>query len=721
MSKHKTSFSKKLSPRYLQTTILKFLRKHPGKKYHAATLSRKLDVNNSKDSISKALETMALKDKLVTDHHGKFGYNPSYKGHHSGPATITHTGTVDMTASGGAYVVVNKNERDIYVPKKYLNGALHMDTVEISTRKSYGSRRPEGQVIKVVSRYKTSFLGEFRDFKKFGYVYVADRNINIEIKILPQDFNDAEDGNTVLVSITDFGRAGHHQYRGVIKHIFSLSSAHDYKMSSILINNGFNLFFPEEVMAESEKLVLNIGEEELQSREDFRNVWTCTIDPDDAKDFDDALSYRRKEDLIEIGVHIADVTHFVKEGTLLDKEALERSTSVYLVDRVCPMLPEKLSNDLCSLKPQVDRLTFAAIFEFKKDGTLSSTRFTKSIIHSDRRFTYNDVQEILDGQSSEYMEELNFLNKTAKQLRSERFENGSIDFDSDEVQFILDEDKKPIDIVRKERKDAHKLVEEFMLLANRKVAEWVSKKAQNQKFPFIYRVHDLPDPAKLKELAVLAGEFDIKLKLDTPGNIATSLNYMTARLANSDLLSILRPMAIRTMAKAEYAADNIGHFGLGFPFYTHFTSPIRRYSDVIAHRELDSCLKKIKPGPRDMDKMCKHISKKERSAIDAERASIKYKQVEYLQEHLGHEFGGMVRAIIDRGFFVELVDIQIDGMVSFERFNESFSLHPAKIKAIGNKTGREIRVGDMVRVKVLEADLERSQIDLELVEQTNIT
>ncbi len=717
MPKEKKSFSRKLNQRYLQGKILKFLKRHSKKSYNAGTLARKLHIKNSKDSIAKSLEILATKEKLIEDRHGKYRLNPRTKfEHHYDPPTVV-TGIVDMTFSGSAYVMLENGKQDVYVPKKNLYGALHGDTVSVSIRPSRGHRRPEGRIVEVKSRYRTTFMGVFRDFTKYGYVYIEEKYLMLEIKVLPEHFNQAEDGDTVIVEVTDFGRPGRMDFRGKVKYKFTVADPHDFKMNAILINNGFDLFFPDEVVKESEKFNDDVDDDALVDREDFRQKWTCTIDPVNAKDYDDALSYHELDDgLIEIGVHIADVTHFVKPGSSLDKEARKRSTSVYLVDRVCPMLPEKLSNDLCSLKPGTDRFTYSVIFEFKPSGELVSERFMRGVIHSDRRFTYDEVQEILEQENGQHFEPLNFLNKTANALRKRRFQQGSIDFDSDEVFFELDENKKPVKIKKKVRKSAHKLVEEFMLLANRKVAALIGNSpGSKKKSEMVYRIHDLPDQDKLSELALLAKEFGIEMKLDTPRQIAESLNLMTSTLSDSHLLNVLRPMAIRSMAKASYSSENIGHFGLGFHHYTHFTSPIRRYADVIAHRILTQFLsKELKSYPR-LEETCKHISRKERDAINAERESIRYKQVEYLMDRLGEQFKGTVRSIIERGFFVELSDIQIDGMVSFGRLKESFIIHPSRIKAIGSQSNRLVRIGDEITVSILEANLDNMQIELEWV------
>lgn len=416
---------------------------------------------------------------------------------------------------------------------------------------------------------------------------------------------------------------------------------------------------------------------------------------------------------MEIGVHIADVSHYIKPGGPMDKEAYERSTSVYLVDRVLPMLPEKLSNELCSLRPNEDKLTFSAVFVFDKDTKVVSRWFGKTIIHSDRRFTYEEAQEIIESGVGEYVEELMQLNTIAKKLRDIRYAKGAISFESDEVQFRLDENGVPVEIFIKERKDAHLMVEEFMLLANRSVAEYIHQKGASGEIPFIYRVHDRPDNKKLSEFATFAAELGFKMDLSKPAAVIHSFNLLAKKAEEDETLRLITPLAIRTMAKAEYSTNNIGHFGLGFDDYTHFTSPIRRYSDVLAHRILFRNLNSAiyREDKSLLDVFCKHISAQERKAMEAERESVKYKQVEFMSRFVGTEFNGIISGMHDRGVFVELDDNHCEGMIRFDRFDESFILDDSKMKAFGRISGRTIKIGDRIRIKVLNADLDNRQLD----------
>lgn len=702
--------------RFLQQALLKYLRQKPNKAYSAKHLGHKLDVKNSKDSIEAALFALADKNKVLLDSTGKYRINTDNIHSKVTRSKIVQEGTIDIISSGAAFVTVKGQPRDVYVPERYLNNALHQDIVEIEVTSASFGRRPEGKVLRVISRNRTTFIGHFQLIKHYALVEINDGKVSISARVLPKNYNGADDHDMVIVEIYDFGDQEKGKLFGRVLSVIDKENRNDFEMNSILVQNGFNIEFSPEAIKEAANLSDEITERDLAERRDLREKNIFTIDPEDAKDFDDALSYEVDDaGMIEIGVHIADVTHFVKEHTALDKEAFKRSTSVYLVDRVCPMLPERISNELCSLRPEEDKFCFSAIFRFDREYQLKDQWFGKTLIHSKRRFTYEEAQEIIETRTGDFSDELHALNQLAQFLRKRRFEEGSIDFDSDEVRFVLDEQKKPIAVKKKERKESHKLVEEFMLLANRKVAKYVAKKSRNT-IPFIYRSHDVPDPERLIELALLAAEFGIKLNMDTPRQIAESLNRLTSESSNQDVLSVLRPMAIRSMAKAVYSTERIGHYGLGFDYYTHFTSPIRRYSDILSHRILYKNLtEEYRVKEQELEEMCIYISGRERSAINAERESIKFKQVEYLYEHIGEELDGIIRSIIERGMFIELVESQADGMVRFDKFDESFSLHPARIKATGNKSGKIYRIGDRVRVRVDEVDLEKKQIEFAII------
>jgi len=696
----------------LQRRIYDFLRSRPRKKYAAKILKERLRLKNSKDSINDALSALERKGLVKKNRSKKYSLNSGKSRIVQSLKPVLKQGMIEITMSGAGYVVVSPSEEDIYIPKKNLAGAMHRDEVEVELLQHGRFHKPRGRVTRVLKRYRSSFIGLFQEFQRNGYVFVDDGRNVFDVHIQPEDYQHAESGDVVIAEVYDFGREPRHKRFGRVKTILNPSNMNEFEWHAILVKNGFDVHFPPDVLEESKKLSFPSIDDILSERMDFRDVLTVTIDPDDAKDFDDALSIRRGVDgITEVGVHIADVTHYVGENTALDKEAFKRGTSVYMVGSVCPMLPERISNELCSLRPGEDKLCFSVLFRFDEKHRIVGKEYKKTVIHSDRRFTYGQVQTILDGEDDTLSEELKLLNAIARKLRSQRFKKGSVDFQSDEISIQLDDQGFPSSIGKKERFEAHTLIEEYMLLANKAVAEKMSS------HPFIYRIHDNPDPEKILELAMLANEFGISLSLDTPKAIKASLNSLDQHGLDEETLSIVRSMAIRSMAKAVYSSENIGHFGLGFQHYTHFTSPIRRYSDVIAHRMLEKLISGHPVrGIEKLESRCKYISARERAAVDAERESVKVKQMEYLSKKVGGTFTGTVRGMIDRGIFVELHDSRADGLVGFETLGESYSMHPARIKAVGNNSGRIIRIGEVVKVKLNKVDVGARRIELALVE-----
>ena len=491
------------------------------------------------------------------------------------------------------------------------------------------------------------------------------------------------------------------------------------EMESILAGAGFPLDFPAAVLHEASEI--NEDKYDLEDRRDFREVTTFTIDPVDAKDFDDALSYSRTEDgLLEIGIHIADVSHFVKPDSALDKEALKRGNSVYLVDRVLPMLPEKLSNELCSLRPLEDKLTFSVVFTYDEEMSIKKHWIGKSIIHSKRRFTYEEVQEILHGKEGDFVLELNHLNDIAKHTRKERLRNGAIDFESDEVRFKLDEAGLPKELFVKQRLDAHMLIEEFMLLANKYVAQYMAFKNKSIPVPFVYRIHDLPDPDKLQDFMVFAYELGVKLDLSTPKKISKSLNQLAELIKENEDLKILQPLAIRTMAKAEYNPQNIGHYGLAFEYYTHFTSPIRRYADLMVHRILFDNLKKEKRYRLDtIEAQCRYISSQERKAMEAERESTRYFQVFYLKDKIGEIYDGRITGMNDRGFYVQIIENQCEGVLLLDDMDDEIEVKKNRLSASSSISDQQWKMGDRIKVKIVSADLDDRELVFGLVDDAN--
>jgi ribonuclease R len=714
MTKKKTKKGVKLTGKELQRAILRLIKANPKKQFNPKQIGRKLAIDNNKDSIKYALEKLAEQNFLTqTDDH-KFKLR---KRANSRKTDSLMEGKVDMTRTGAGYIVVDGMEDDIYVAAKNMNSALHGDKVQISVWIPRGRRKPEGEVIKVTERAREQFMGNIWIHRK-GAVVVPDKmNIPIDIFVDLKDVKGAQDGDKVIVKITEWH---YRKPKGEVTFVLGKAGGSDMEMKSILINNGFNLEFPEEVHKEAEALDEDFSEEVVAARRDFRDVLTFTIDPEDAKDFDDALSIQWLEDgNCEIGIHIADVTHYVQPGSALDKEAALRSTSVYLVDRVLPMLPEKLSNGLCSLRPNEDKCTFSAVFVFDKNDKIVERWFGKTLIHSNRRYTYEEAQEVLETGEGDYASELKHLNKLAKKLKKNRFKKGAIDFDTEEVRFRLDEDGVPIEAFIKERKDAHMLVEDFMLLANREVATYIHNKGKGVEIPFVYRIHDEPDPDKVAELARFARQLGFDMNVSSPEQIGKSFNRLTQATKEDESLQLLAPLAIRTMAKAIYSTENIGHYGLGFSYYAHFTSPIRRYADVLVHRILFKNLdgQSYRANKEKLEEGCKHISKMERQAMDAERESIKYKQVEFMEKHVGEEFEGYISGIIDRGIFVELKGSKCEGMIGFDTMDEPFDVKDGRLSAVGIYTGQSFKMGDGVKVKIVATDLARRRIDMELVEE----
>jgi len=721
-SKKKIFKKKKLTQEQLQNSILRLLKKDPKAKYNAKELIRKLKLKNNKDSVSAALTNLQSQG-------GVKSFNGKYRlGSKKIKKSIVNrgklksvgkqsTGKVDLIRSGAAYIVIGGEQEDVYVPQKYLNTAMHGDEVRVSIKKSRKGKKPEGEVLEVLKRANKKFVGNLEINKRGGLVLIDHPKMTFDVKIDAENFNGAQDGDRVIVEVTKYARGNKKSFKGQITNILDSSDRNEMEMNSILINNGFELAFCPEVMKVVNSLNDDITEKDLLERRDMRKDLTFTIDPHDAKDFDDAISYTKLEDdIVEIGVHIADVTHYVKPGTALDDEAYARSTSVYLVDRVCPMLPERLSNELCSLRPNEDKFTFSAVFQFDQHYKIKKRWFGKTLTHSNRRFTYEEAQQILEKGKGDLAKELKAVAKVAAKLRKERFKNGAINFESDEVKFELDENKKPIGVYVKQRKEANLLVEDFMLLANKEVAKFIAKKVKAPEVPFVYRVHDEPDQDRLADFALFAKEMGVKVKTDTPSNIAKSLNKIAEKAKSDESIKLLQPLAIRTMAKAVYTSENIGHYGLACDYYTHFTSPIRRYSDVLVHRILYKNLKKVKRVDKEkLEAKCKHISSQERKAIESERESTKYKQVEYLEGKEGEVFEAYISGMIDKGIFVQLSESKAEGLIKFDAFDESYIIEDSRMKATGSRSGDKIKMGDKVKVKLIETDLDKREIELEIV------
>lgn len=626
-------------------------------------------------------------------------------------------GRLDISKTGMGYVIVDGVDKDIMVRPSDFNRAFHGDLVRVQVNKGLSKdKRQEGKIVEVAERKQTEFIGTIQMSKNFAFFIPASEKPIPDFYIATDKLNGATNNEKVIVKLLSWDKSEKKPIGEVVS-ILKSEDENDMAMKEILIEAGFPLAFESDVMNEVKQLDPKISREELKKRKDFRDILTFTIDPVDAKDFDDAISIRNLDNgNYEIGVHIADVSHFVKPGTLLDKTAYERATSVYLPDRVNPMLPEKISNELCSLRPHEDKYTFSAVFQITNRAEIKHTWLGRTLIHSNHRFTYEEVQDIIEKRDGLHHKPLLLLNDLAKKFRAERFKNGAINFSSQEVRFQLDEKGKPIGIIVKESKDAHKLIEEFMLLANRAVASYVSKiKVNKEPIPFPYRIHDTPDDEKLKPFAAFAKKFGYTFDLHDEKAVASSFNKMLKDVQGKPEQHVLEQLGIRTMAKAVYTSSNIGHYGLGFEFYCHFTSPIRRYPDVMVHRILQECLDKNLKLDKKMDDRCKHCSERERKAMEAERAGNKYKQVEFMKSYLGQEFDGIISGVASFGFFVETVLHKCEGLVSVRDLNEydDFRLDEANYALVGMRTGQKFRMGDAVRIKVVAANLSKRQLDYE--------
>jgi ribonuclease R len=629
-----------------------------------------------------------------------------------------YKGTLDITRSGMGYVIVEKMETDILVRPNGFNTAMHGDKVRVRiSGDPHKSGRKQGEVVEVIERKQTEFMGRIELSQNFAFFISETDKPMPDFYVSLDKLNGAKNGDKVIAKLLDWERGK--KPRAEVLQIMDLSDVNALAMKEIIMENGFPIKFPEEVMEEAERLPDVLSKEEINKRKDVRDILTFTIDPVDAKDFDDAISFRvLKNGNYEVGVHIADVSHYLVTDTALDKEAYARATSVYLPDRVNPMLPERISNELCSLRPNEDKFTFAAIFELTPKSEIKGYWLGKTVIHSNHRFSYEDAQQIIETGEGPYKDEILILNALAQRFRKQRFKKGAINFSSQEVRFKLDEKGKPIGIVIKESKEAHQLIEEFMLLANRVVAESVAKIKVNKKpLPFPYRIHDTPDEEKLLPFVDFAKKYGHKFETKTPEGIAASFNQMLADVKGKPEQHVLEQLGIRTMAKAIYTSENIGHYGLGFEHYAHFTSPIRRYPDVMVHRVLEQVLNGDFPVDKKMEEKCKHCSERERAAMDSERAANKYKQVEFMSDKLGEEFDGVISGVASFGFWVETVEHKCEGLVSINSLfdYDDFRHVESDYCLAGRRSGRTFRMGDKVRIKLISANLAKRQLDYEWV------
>jgi ribonuclease R len=627
-------------------------------------------------------------------------------------------GIVDHVNARFAFVRVEGREDDIYLDLKNMKGALDGDRVKVKIwSSSQRAKNMEGEVLEIVERRNDEIVGTLQLTDFHGFVTPDSKKLYEDIYIPKGYQSTAADGDKVIVKVKTWASNGK-KTEGRVIEVLGKAGENNTEMHAILAEFGLPYKFESDVEADANRISTQITETEIKKRRDFRGITTFTIDPADAKDFDDALSIQFLENgNIEVGVHIADVTHFVQPNSILEKEAANRATSVYLVDRTIPMLPEKLSNGLCSLRPNEDKLTFSAVFELDPEAKVIKEWFGRTIIHSDRRFAYEEAQQVLEGESTDYANELKILNDLAHKLRKARFKAGSVNFDTVEVKFVLDENGKPLGITPKIRKDAHKLIEEFMLLANKKVAEFVyNKKKTEPRNTMVYRVHEPPNPEKLLTFSKFAAKFGYKID---PNNVSSTLNKLMEGVDGKPEQNVMESLAVRTMAKARYSTNPIGHFGLAFPFYSHFTSPIRRYPDMMAHRLLQHYLDGGDPVQADAWEIkCKYSSDRERLANEAERASIKYKQVEFMSLHEEQEFEGIISGVTEFGLFVEIISTTCEGLVRMIDLTADYFEHDAdNYRLVGKSSGKVYTFGDKVTVKVKECNISRRSMDLILLNQ----
>ncbi len=699
------------------STVESLFSSNPFKSYNFRQVARQLGVTDkvSKEVVKSLLDKLTAREIIIELNRGKYKYNPDLLNDKILTATVE--GVVDMKQTGKAYVAVPGLDEDIFIGAGQTGHALHGDTVRVHLFPMRRGRKVEGQIVEVLKRAKSQFVGTVQITGKFAFLIPDDVSVPVDIFIPGESLNKARHGQKAIARITDWPERSKNPF-GEITQVLGTPGDNNVEMNSILASFEFPLQFRPDTLKEAEKIPEIIAESEAARRRDFRNIWTCTIDPADAKDFDDALSLRKLDNgEWEVGVHIADVSHYVRPKTALDKEAFDRGTSIYLVDRTIPMLPEKLSNMVCSLRPHEDKLCFAAVFTMNDKAEISSEWFGKTIINSNRRYNYEEVQQMIEGGEGDFKSELLILNQLATHLREERFKKGSIAFHTQEVKFILDANGKPLDTYIKEQKESNMLIEDFMLLANRRVAEKIGKKRGNvNPKTFVYRVHDEPNPEKLQKFSEFLIKLGYKLNTGSRKGVANSFNTLFEQIAGKGEKTMIETIAIRTMSKAEYSTVNVGHYGLAFTHYTHFTSPIRRYPDLMVHRLLEWYLEgKESVNKDEYEEYCVHSSEMERKAAEAERASIKYKQAEFLQDKIGQSFTGLISGVSKYGIFVELDGSKCEGMISLKYMDDDFYyLDDENYRVIGQHHGREFKLGAPVKIRVKRVDLQRKQMDFVL-------
>lgn len=700
--------SQKLKPT-LRNDIIRLFQDNPKKQFNYKQIASFLEVsdNEIRKLVYKILLELSEEKILEETQRGKF---------RKGRITKRIEGTIQLNRKGHGYVVSESLEEDLFIDRKNIHRVIHGDRVVVEFR-NRGKKRAEGVVTEVIGQQERTFVGRLEISEKFAFLVPNDPRIDLDIFIPLGKIGKVDNGSIVVGRIVDWPETAKSPFGEIIE-VLGTSESHDVEMKSILISNGIRYEFPEEVLNEANRINISLDEEEVKKRRDFRDILTMTIDPVDAKDFDDALSIEYLENgWTRVGVHIADVAHYIREGSALDKEALERGNSVYLVDRVVPMLPEHLSNGVCSLRPDEDKFAFSAVFDLNENAEIEEEWFGKTVIRSARRFAYEEAQERIETGKGDLSKEILTLDGLAKILRSRRMKDGALEIASSELRFELDEKGNPIRAYKKVGKDANQLIEEYMLLANRRVGQYVGDTNRKVSVPLIYRIHDRPDREKLEQFAVFLSKFGKQVSFRNERKITEEMNRIFREMKDETEFPMVQQMAIKSMAKAVYDTENIGHYGLGFRYYAHFTSPIRRYADLMVHRILFNELNKVQKHYKDLQETAEHISRTERRAVDAERSSQKYFQAVYLEHNVGEVFTGVITGLTDWGIYVEMHQNHCEGMVSLKTIQgDRYYFDEQNYVVVGSRSGQEFNLGDVIEVELVGVNIARRQIDLELVD-----